>query len=465
MSDREHRFALPLVVLAALAARVPFLSAGFGIDSDAWRVGLAARFIRATGTYGSSRVPGHPVQDVVAALLVPLGPLGLNGATTILSLVAIVFFHRLARRTALPHPVPLTLAFAFLPLVWLHSVNALDYLWALAFLLGAADAFLGRRFVLAGILLGVASGCRITSFALLLPLIVAAAPRERGRALLVTGGVAAAVAALCYVPVLWAYGPGYLRVEPTTYPRAAFIAKGLSLDVFGAVGLVGLAATLAAEALARRRAPREPAPPEWRRVRLLAAAAAVVFVLLFLKLPDDAAYLLPAVPFGLLALATILSPRRLLALCLCLVLSGFVVKVREVRRIGGPDLSPWSVRLSDGLAVELPGAVFADRARRRSEEAFADSTLARVARLPAGSALFTADWYPILAYKAAHPTIFQYPTREQIAALQARGAEIRFLPDVARGVREKTGIDLVAAGARELDPWEGRMAESPPDGR
>lgn len=450
----RRRLEGPLLVVAALAARVPFLGAGYGSDSDAWRVALAARFIRATGTYGSSRVPGHPVQDVLAAALIDLGPAGLNGATALFSAAAVFFFHRLARRLEVPHPVPLSLAFAFLPLVYLHSVNALDYLWAIAFVLAAVDAWFARRFVLAGVLLGLATGCRITSLAFVVPLVVAGEARDRRRILLQLGGAAVVVGALCYVPVLLAYGASYLRVTPTPYPSLAFLLKQLSVDLFGLPGALALLVVLAGEAIARLRgrAPRPVGNPQWPRLRLLALAVAVPYLVLFLRLPDDAAYLLPVVPFVLLALATVLAPRRLLALCLVVVASGFVVKLGAASRVGGAPPSRWSMPLGGGLALDLRGPIFADRARRIAEEAFADSTLARLRGLPEGSVVLVADWYPILATKSDSPQIVQYPTPERMDAWQARSTPVYYLPDVHRNVQEKTGIDLVARGARELDP-------------
>src|SRR6185503_6676396 len=122
--------------------------------------------------------------------------------------------------------------------------------------------------------------------------------------------------------------------------------------------------------------------PNWSRLRLLSALVAVCYLILFLRLPDDAAYLLPVVPFVLLTLATLLSPRRVFVLCLFLIASGFLIKVREVGRVGGPALSRFSLPLRPGLVVELPGPIFADHRRRVSEEAFADATLARVRQLP-----------------------------------------------------------------------------------
>jgi hypothetical protein len=111
--------------------------------------------------------------------------------------------------------------------------------------------------------------------------------------------------------------------------------------------------------------------------------------------------------------------------------------------------------LRPGLVVELPGPIFADHRRRVSEEAFADAALARVQQLPPSSALFVADWYPMLMFKSRSTMIFQYPSQVQLEALKAQNGSIYFLPDVQRDVQAKTGIDLIAHGGRLLDPFAG----------
>jgi len=63
-----------------------------------------------------------------------------------------------------------SLALAFIPIVYTTSTMSLDNLWALAFILSSLYFVLLRRPVVAGVLLGIAIGCRITSGAMLVPL-------------------------------------------------------------------------------------------------------------------------------------------------------------------------------------------------------------------------------------------------------------------------------------------------------
>ena len=434
---------LGALLLAALA-RVPFLSAGFGTDPDAWWVALAARAAHQRLDYVLSRVPGHPVLDVLNAVVVPWGPVALNGVSALFSLAATALFHRLATRFGVERPALWTLAFAFVPLVYLQSVQALDYLPALAFLLLSIELACAGRFGFAGVALGFATGCRITSLAMLVPLVVLAPRGGRMRAAARAGLAAIATAAALYAPVVLSEGISVFRFVQTPYPRPEFLLKAVTIDVFGIVGLfaVGLALLVAW---------RRPAGD--RRLDALVAAALVVFGLAFFRLPDDAAYLLPVVPLVLLWLAARVRGVAALAVCACLVASPFVLKVRNPRRVGGPTAPVPGVALRSGYVLDLPGAIFADRARRHAELRYAAAVLDSARALPPGSLLVVGDWYPVLAWSADGRTlgrVTQYPDPGQLAAGREGRLAIRLLPELGRAREDTGGPALRAAGARLL---------------
>jgi len=56
-----------------------------------------------------------------------------------------------------------------------------------------------------------------------------------------------------------------------------------------------------------------------------------------------------------------------LTLCACLVVSPFVLKLRNPRRVGGSTAVVPGVPLPRGYVLDLPGAIFADHARRLAE--------------------------------------------------------------------------------------------------
>ena len=77
-----------LVAGIVVCSRLPFLRPGYGADADAWRVARVAHAMAATRDYEASRLPGYPVQEIGSALPAWAGPVGLNGATAVMSAAA-----------------------------------------------------------------------------------------------------------------------------------------------------------------------------------------------------------------------------------------------------------------------------------------------------------------------------------------------------------------------------------------
>jgi len=230
----------------------------------------------------------------------------------------------------------------------------------------------------------------------------------------------------------------------TPYPRPAFLLKAVTLDVFG---IVGLAAVMLALVFARARRPADP------RLNAFVLATVASFGLAFLRLPDDAAYLLPIVPLVLLWLAARMRGAAALALCACLVASPLVLKVRNPRRVGGSTAAVPGVALPRGYVLDFPGAIFGDHARRLAEMSYAAAVLDSARALPPKSLLVVGDWYPVLAWTADPGTlgrVTQFPDPPQLAAGRAGRLAIRVLPELGRAREDTGGPALRAAGATPL---------------
>src|SRR5262249_35295381 len=168
------RASLFLAAGLVLLSRLPFLTPGYGADPDAWRTASAARFIGQTGVYHESHSPGHPVQEWIGSLLWKGGPLALNGATAVASGLAALFFGLvLLELGAAPWISALAaLALGFAPIVYIHSVDCMDYVWALCFSMAALWLVLKDRWLGASVALALAIGSRMTAGLLLFPLFV-----------------------------------------------------------------------------------------------------------------------------------------------------------------------------------------------------------------------------------------------------------------------------------------------------
>jgi uncharacterized membrane protein len=108
----------------------------------------------------------------VCSLFWKEGAVAFNAATAVMSALAVLFFALSMDRLGIAGILEASAALAFAPVIFVNSTSALDYLWALAFILGGFYFVLERRPILAGIFLGLAIGTRITSGAMVVPLLI-----------------------------------------------------------------------------------------------------------------------------------------------------------------------------------------------------------------------------------------------------------------------------------------------------
>src|SRR5215813_9340119 len=166
--DSHTRAADAGIAAAVLLSRLPFLSPGAGNDNDGWFLVNAAREIAATGRYTTSRFPGYPVQEVLAAAVARAGggPVQMNFLSALAAAACAWAFARRLRRLGGRDAGLAALALVCVPAAYVASVSAMDYLFALAFVLAACTARIAGRPWLAAVALGLAIGTRLTSVVL-----------------------------------------------------------------------------------------------------------------------------------------------------------------------------------------------------------------------------------------------------------------------------------------------------------
>jgi hypothetical protein len=320
-----------IVTLVVFVSRLPFLKAGYGRDPDAWRLANTAYSIAATGRYSVSREPGYPVPELSYAALSGVHSWWLPLVALLCALAAGVFA-LILRRLGSRDYVLGGLALGFTPTVFIHSTTLMDYTWALAAVLAALLALMHRRYLAAGVLTGVAIGCRITSGVVLLPFLVLILFRSDGfdrasirSAIELTVG-AGVTAFVLYLPGLKEYGIGlFTYVEDS--PGIGVIIRASTVRVWGTLGTVAIVLALIGgvvnKALGSRLdttfAARQPEPVIAAWLTALGA-----FLLVYVQLPGVAGYLITAIPFVLLCLALFVPRPLFWVVCGALILSPFV---------------------------------------------------------------------------------------------------------------------------------------------
>jgi hypothetical protein len=439
-SARE-RLALALSALAVLLTRLPWIGSGYGSDPDGYRVVMVARQIAHGGVYEASRLPGYPVYEYLTALSAWHAPWVSNAVTVLFSTAAFVFFALIARELSVRRYLLIALAFAMTPVIYISSCCTMDYIPAVAWQLAATYAVLRRRPALGGVLLGLAMGCRITAGALGLPLCLwllsERAPRQALRQCLLFGGTLLLTSALCFLPVWRRYGWDFFSFYDNDWypPPDVVFSRALPL-VWGPLGLAALLALLCAAPFYHRYARRALAAPRTRRALLVAAVAIVLYLIAFLRLPDEAGYLVPLVPFVLLAAALLAPPWAAGVLAAALTLSCWVGFEHGVPDLTGPMVEDHLVRES----------------QQRSTRAIVDA----VAALP-GHATIVCGWVlPRITLalegdqEGPHQFIYLVENLPDYQHYLAEGRDLYYLPGVDLYESQAHDLELGELGARQL---------------
>jgi hypothetical protein len=321
------------IALVVTASRLPFISDSCGSDPDAWRIVAAAHNLAAFFDYSVSRFPGFPVVEIAYA---PFAghPVWMTTLTAIWSGIAAGALAVTMRSLGLRGAALAALAFAATPVVYVESTSTMDYVWSIALVLLGFMALVKTRAVLAGIAFGLAAGCRASALLMLAPACAfvvstldARDPKQAARRLAPTIACALLVTTVCYLPPWLRYGQGMLRYYPHEVANRVAVRLA-TLDVWGALGLcaLGLAAALALMHLKRaRRDGSAPWSDTKQRAAFITASTAVLCVsALYAWAPYEAGYLIPAVPFVIIAIAVLVPPRAARAVYALLLLSPFV---------------------------------------------------------------------------------------------------------------------------------------------
>ena len=451
------------VAALVFCSRLPFVGPGYGSDADAWRIALAGRIMAARGGYTVSRFPGYPVPEISSALLWRWGPPALNGATALLSALAAGLFALSLRALRCKDTWAAASALAFTPVVFVNSTNSMDYVWALAFILAALHLSILDYPLSAGLCLGLAIGCRMTSALMLLPLALSLGASRPGR-----GAFAAAAlpgirrlslaaflsGAAAYLPAFLEYGWRFLRFSEGSRPAVVQVLGRATTGVWGQLGAAALLAgtsSLLFGPLRRAGSSSIPQRPEGHQ--LIAWSLAVCFYLAaFLLLPLDPGYLIPIVPFVILLLARLLDRRVFLGFCLAATASSIIALCRG-GVCGGPIFYEQAAR----RAGMRQSAEILSRARSMHEKSLIVVGPRGLPPIKAGLPLESIDSAGSRAPATNECPAFQGPVKF-VAYLDARqlrqereeGRQIYYLDSVREWNLSRTGLDLLDSGARPL---------------
>jgi hypothetical protein len=460
IGNDNFRFALLLV--GVLVSRIPFLADGYGLDGDSWSVALSAKLLHDVGVYEVSRLPGYPVQEWLSSLVINGGPFAVNFLSAIFSTICVAFFVLLLKALRFKRPYLAGIAFAAVPVFYIHSTTAIDYNFALAFILGSFFFLVKERLLLAGLFLGLAIGCRITSGAMLIPFIIIILRgdgiKENLIRVLKLSIPAGLVGALLFYPVYADYGWNFFTFYEVPYPPIPKVLYKFSIEVWGLVGILGLILATGILFLPNRLKRRQYLFPRSVNERYVIAwlVAIDLYIIAFLKLPMESGYLIPLVPFVILIFGKYLYDKAFEFLCFMLILSPFIATISPEDRLDAS--TPSALSFSFNAASEvlnfdvLKGPIIAYKSRRQNGERFVEEVLGSMDTVKTKAILVSGRWYNQLLVQQGdtmkNALVFKsYLNENEAVYYFAKGFEIYYMPKQDYYNKIMRGIDLNIYGA------------------
>jgi hypothetical protein len=199
-------------------------------------------------------------------------------------------------------------------------MTTMDYMWALTFILGAYYMLLREEPAWAGLMLGLAAGCRLPSLVFLIPFVLYLSRTDRGDEIRDFVTWTLFVPVVAYSLIIWKYGFWFLNFYDTDVGYLN-VLRLLGKDTLGLLGSLAVIAAVAASVPRLMRLPGDIVRDADVLVWVVAIGLGLV---VFLRLPHEAAYLLPIYPFGFFLMSRYFQRWVLAGTVAVILLAGFV---------------------------------------------------------------------------------------------------------------------------------------------
>jgi len=439
---------ISLFALLILCTRIPFLFDGYGSEEDAWAIPLVVERIATSGIYEASRLPGHPVQELIYSAVWNSGSIFFNLLTALISTLGILAFTLLLKNLNIKNAYWCGLALAFTPIVYINSSNAMDYTWAMAFILISGFYISKKNILLAGGMLALAIGCRITSGAMFLPYAILlweiSSKEERQKNVLLFLSFGFLFSLIVMSPVLVVYGKSFF----TYYEH--FPLPGLTKNVYkGTVAVWGLPACIAllyyGFSILRKRKVEQVIffdnKPISGTLLYISSIVILLYSISFIRLPLKAAFIIPICPFLILMFALLLKEKSFKILTLSFVFSCFFfgINLADPQRGSGQSWAAKTFDLAGDKIVfdPLMGLVLADQNKRVLRTSFSKKILHYTQTLKDKTVILAGWWNAdLLVLSREFPnknvTIKHYIDESELKFLTLQNFKIFYIEDQNR---------------------------------
>ncbi len=437
------------IFLIILISRIPFLSAGYGIEEDSWGIALAAFHTKLTGIYEPSRLPGHPVQELIYSILWGTGPIVFNGLCALFSSIGAVFFALILKHLDFKHFFIAALTLAFVPVYYISSTYTIDFIWTQTFVFISWYYLLKHKYIVCGLFLGLAIGCRITSGAMLLPFILIAWQNNRTTENIITllkiSIPMVIITIIAFFPVIHQFGISFfMYYDQFPYPPFSKVLYKMILGVFGFIGTVAI--TIVILIIVFKKGKQNFGQTFEKKLDTKIIIASVITIILYsisyFRLPQKSGYMIPVIPFVILLLGYYLNSNHFKWLCIAFILSPFMFSINLTDKLRGATCSKYAI-LFDVSGQELffdpfSGPIFSDYSKRKQKIEYTKNIIEKADTIQQNTVIIAGWWYNEIMVETIQKSknnfvIFEsYIDSVKINNYLSAGYKIAYLPEQAR---------------------------------
>jgi len=386
----------------------------------------------------------------------------MNLLSAFFSTVAIIFFALTLRTLRFRLVFLASFALASVPILFIHGLDTIDYNFALAFMMMAFYFLVRENLVWSGIFMGLAIGCRLTSGALMVPFIIMALQTDGMRNNLVRVfrfAFPALLVGIClFIPVYQKYGMDFFSFYNIPYPSIQKVLYKFSIEVWGLIGTLGILVSVCLFFFPQKPTSQRYLFPRSVNEKYVVAwlIALDLYIIAYIKVPMEAGYLIPMIPFLILLFGKYLYSRAFTFFCVTLIVSPFLFGISPVNRLDSAPPSAASVEVNLGgerLSVDaLKGPVLTYQSRTKAGVDFSQAMLRSLDTVSVPSVLVAGRWYNELNVlqenmKPGKMEIRSYLDEKEAVFYFAKGLVIYYLPkqDFFNQVMRNTDLHIYGA--------------------
>lgn len=390
--------------IIVFVSRIPFLSAGYGVEEDSWGIALAAFHTNISGIYEPSRFPGHPVQELIYSALWGYGPVLFNGLCAFFSALAVVFFALILKHLQFKYFFIASLAFAFIPVFYISSTYTIDFVWSEAFVLMSIYYLLKDKLIVCGIFLGLALGCRITTGAMLFPFMLIIWQQQNFKQnfinLLKIAVPMTTIVILAFLPLFKQFGFSFfMYYDQFPYPPITKVLYKMIPGVFGFVGAIAIGISFLM-IFKNRNKKLSGELFNYNLDKKLITASFIVIILYsisYFRLPQKSGYMIPILPFVILLFGNYLSSKQFKLVCIAFIISPFIFSINLTDKLRGAAYTKFAITFKlSGQELffdAFSGPLFSDYSKRKQKMKFVETIIEKTKSINSKTVIISGWWY------------------------------------------------------------------------